>query len=206
MRQQGWLETLDWSALPTADETMLDASATRRRRPRERAQRAGRAASPASLTTRLVPGGKIEAFADLGTPSSGPRGDADRDGRHDDADVADAGRRPQTATLTTRRARRTSCWNSGPGHRSAVRGTGLHRRSRQQEQLASMAWSGDVFYYQQLGGAPDLEFVVPRRAARSGPDRCRSRCRPSTLPTRTRSWTSTTAPRLAAMVTDWCCT
>lgn len=26
---------------------------------------------------------------------------------------------------------------------------------------ASMAWSGDVFYYKYLGGAPDLEFVVP---------------------------------------------
>jgi spermidine/putrescine transport system substrate-binding protein len=24
-----------------------------------------------------------------------------------------------------------------------------------------MAWSGDVFYYKYLGGAPDLEFVVP---------------------------------------------
>jgi spermidine/putrescine transport system substrate-binding protein len=24
-----------------------------------------------------------------------------------------------------------------------------------------MAWSGDVFYYKELGGAPDLEFVVP---------------------------------------------
>jgi spermidine/putrescine transport system substrate-binding protein len=26
---------------------------------------------------------------------------------------------------------------------------------------ASMAWSGDIFYYKYLGGAPDLEFVVP---------------------------------------------
>lgn len=26
---------------------------------------------------------------------------------------------------------------------------------------ASMAWSGDVFYWKYLGGAPDLEFVVP---------------------------------------------
>jgi spermidine/putrescine transport system substrate-binding protein len=26
---------------------------------------------------------------------------------------------------------------------------------------ATMAWSGDVFYYKYLGGAPDLEFVVP---------------------------------------------
>jgi spermidine/putrescine transport system substrate-binding protein len=26
---------------------------------------------------------------------------------------------------------------------------------------ASMAWSGDVFFYKYLGGAPDLEFVVP---------------------------------------------
>ena len=26
---------------------------------------------------------------------------------------------------------------------------------------ATMAWSGDVFYYKYLGGAPNLEFVVP---------------------------------------------
>jgi spermidine/putrescine transport system substrate-binding protein len=26
---------------------------------------------------------------------------------------------------------------------------------------ASMAWSGDIFYWKYLGGAPDLEFVVP---------------------------------------------
>ncbi len=26
---------------------------------------------------------------------------------------------------------------------------------------ATMAWSGDVFYYKELGGAPDLEFVIP---------------------------------------------
>lgn len=30
---------------------------------------------------------------------------------------------------------------------------------------ASMAWSGDVFYYKYLGGAPDLEFVVPEEGA-----------------------------------------
>lgn len=26
---------------------------------------------------------------------------------------------------------------------------------------ATMAWSGDVFFYKHLGGLPDLEFVVP---------------------------------------------
>jgi len=26
---------------------------------------------------------------------------------------------------------------------------------------ASMSWSGDIFYWKYLGGAPDLEFVVP---------------------------------------------
>jgi spermidine/putrescine transport system substrate-binding protein len=30
---------------------------------------------------------------------------------------------------------------------------------------ASMAWSGDIFYYKELGGAPDLEFVVPETGA-----------------------------------------
>jgi spermidine/putrescine transport system substrate-binding protein len=30
---------------------------------------------------------------------------------------------------------------------------------------ASMAWSGDIFYYKELGGAPDLEFVVPDTGA-----------------------------------------
>jgi spermidine/putrescine transport system substrate-binding protein len=30
---------------------------------------------------------------------------------------------------------------------------------------ASMAWSGDVFFWKYLGGAPDLEFVVPEEGA-----------------------------------------
>jgi spermidine/putrescine transport system substrate-binding protein len=30
---------------------------------------------------------------------------------------------------------------------------------------ASMAWSGDVFYWKYVGGAPDLEFVVPEEGA-----------------------------------------
>ena len=69
MRQQGWLETLDWSALPTADETMLDAF-------RDPAYDPGNAHSVPwqggvtgiAYYPDLVPGGKIEAFADLWNP------------------------------------------------------------------------------------------------------------------------------------------
>jgi spermidine/putrescine transport system substrate-binding protein len=48
---------------------------------------------------------------------------------------------------------------------------------------ASMAWSGDIFYWKYLGGAPDLEFVVPDDAHRFMDFFCE--------------------PDIAAQVTDW---
>jgi hypothetical protein len=97
---------------------------------------------------------------------------------------------PQTATLDDAARARTSCWNSGTRASFAYVGQG-HRRSRQQEQLGLDGVVGRRLYFG--AGGRRTEFVVPSRAA-DGPDRCRSRCRPSTPPTRTRL-DFTTGPR-----------
>ena len=71
MRQQGWLETLDWSALPTADERCSTRSATRRMTPGTRTACRGRAASPASPTTPTsCPAARSRPSPTCGTRSS----------------------------------------------------------------------------------------------------------------------------------------
>jgi spermidine/putrescine transport system substrate-binding protein len=68
---------------------------------------------------------------------------------------------------------------------------------------ASMAWSGDIFYYKYLGGAPDLEFVVPDTGALIW-----ATC--SEIPTKAEHPRDAHAymdwfydPQIAALVTDW---
>jgi len=68
---------------------------------------------------------------------------------------------------------------------------------------ATMAWSGDVFYYKYLGGAPDLEFVVPEEGGML-------RVRPLEIPALAQHPTDAHLfmdwyyrPEIAAQVTDW---
>jgi len=68
---------------------------------------------------------------------------------------------------------------------------------------ASMAWSGDVFYYKELGGAPDLEFVVPSEGGVIWTG-------PLQIPVQAEHPADAHAfmdfyyrPEIAAMVTDW---
>ncbi len=68
---------------------------------------------------------------------------------------------------------------------------------------ASMAWSGDIFYYKYLGGAPDLEFVVPDTGALIW-----ATC--SEIPAKAEHPRDAHAymdwyydPQMAALVTDW---
>jgi spermidine/putrescine transport system substrate-binding protein len=68
---------------------------------------------------------------------------------------------------------------------------------------ATMAWSGDVFFYKYLGGAPDLEFIVPDEGGMLW-------ATPSEIPIQAQHPRDAHAwmdffyqPEVAALVTDW---
>jgi spermidine/putrescine transport system substrate-binding protein len=196
MRQQGWLETLDWSALPTADETMLDAF-------RDPAYDPGNAHSVPwqggvtgiAYYPDLVPGGKIEAFADLwNTELAGHVGMLTEMVDTMTLTLLMLGVDPQTATLDdAARAKDKLLEQRDQGIVRQYVGQGYIDDLVSKNNWASMAWSGDVFYYKELGGAPDLEFVVPSEGGVIWTGPLQIPVQAEHPADATRSWTSTTA-------------
>ena len=167
MAGQGWIEQLDWSLLPTADANMLPAFA-------DPAYDPGNAHSvpwQGGLTgIAYYPdkvGGTITSFEDLFD---------DRLAGHVGmlTEMVDTfgltwlsmGIDPQEATEDDA--------NAAAEKLRQQRDSGILRKYYGQDYIddltrgdlwASMAWSGDIFYYKYLGGSPDLEFVVPDTGA-----------------------------------------
>jgi spermidine/putrescine transport system substrate-binding protein len=167
MAEQGWIEQLDWSLLPTADANMLPAFA-------DPAYDPGNAHSvpwQGGLTgIAYYPdkvGGTITSFDDLWD---------ERLSNHVGmlTEMVDTmgltwlsmGIDPQEATEDDALAAAEKLRQQ--------RDSGVLRKYYGQDYIddltrgdlwASMAWSGDVFYYKYLGGSPDLEFVVPDTGA-----------------------------------------
>jgi len=206
MRQQGWLETLDWSALPTADETMLEAF-------RDPAYDPGNAHSVPwqggvtgiAYYPDLVPGGRIEAFADLWNPElEGHVGMLTEMVDTMTLTLLMLGVDPQTATLDdAARAKDKLLEQRDLGIVRQYVGQGYIDDLVSKNNWASMAWSGDVFYYKELGGAPDLEFVVPSEGGVIWTG-------PLQIPVQAEHPADAHAfmdfyyrPEIAAMVTDW---
>jgi spermidine/putrescine transport system substrate-binding protein len=164
MRQQGWVESLDWSALPTADANMLAAF----RDPAYDPDNAHSVPWQGGVTgiayyPDRVPGGKIENFADLWN-----QGLENHVGML--TEMVDTmsltllmlGVDPQQATLDdAEQAKERLIQQRDAGIVRQYVGQGYIDDLVNGNFWASMAWSGDIFYYKYLGGAPDLEFVVP---------------------------------------------
>jgi spermidine/putrescine transport system substrate-binding protein len=163
MGNNGYLEDLHWDAMPTADKNMLNAF-------RDPAYDPGNARSVPwqggvtgiAYYPDLV-GGKITSFADLWDPKlEGRVGML--------TEMVDAmtltllmlGVDPQTATLDdAKRAQEKLIEQRDASIVRRYYGQDYVQDLVDKNVWASMAWSGDVFYWKYLGGAPDLEFIVP---------------------------------------------
>ena len=167
MAEQGWIEQLDWSLLPTADANMLPAFADPTYDP-------GNAHSvpwQGGLTgIAYYPdkvGGTITSFDDLFDERlSGHVGMLTEMVDTFGLTWLSMGIDPQDATEDDAHAAADKLRQQ--------RDSGVLRKYYGQDYIddltsgdlwASMAWSGDIFYYKYLGGSPDLEFVVPDTGA-----------------------------------------
>ena len=158
-----YLEPLHWDALPTAEANMLDAF-------RDPVYDPGNAYSVPwqggvtgiAYYPDLV-GGDITAMADLWDPKlEGRVGMLTEMVDTMTLTLLMLGIDPQTATLDDAKKAQEKLIEQ--------RDAGIVRRYYGQDYVqdlvdknvhASMAWSGDVFYWKYIGGAPDLEFIVP---------------------------------------------
>lgn len=201
----GWIEQLDWSVLPTVDENMLPAF-------RDPAYDPGNAHSVpwqggvtgiAYYPERV--GGTITSFDDLWNEKlAGHVGMLTEMVDTMTLTLLSMGIDPQTATLE----------DAGLAAEKLLqqREAGVVRKYYGQDYVdgltngdlwATMAWSGDVFYYKYLGGIPEVEFVVPEDGGviwATG----------SEIPALAEHPTDAHAfmdffyrPEIAAMVTDW---
>jgi spermidine/putrescine transport system substrate-binding protein len=205
MADQGWIEPLDWSLLPTASANMLPAF-------RDPAYDPGNGFSvpwQGGLTgIAYYPdkvGGKITSFDDLWDERlAGHVGMLTEMVDTFGLTWLSMGIDPQDATEDDA--------NAAAEKLRQQRDSGVLRKYYGQDYIddlvrgdlwASMAWSGDIFYYKQLGGAPDLEFVVPDTGALIW-----ATC--SEIPAKAEHPRDAHAfmdwyydPKIAAMVTDW---
>jgi spermidine/putrescine transport system substrate-binding protein len=164
MRQQDWIEPLDWSALATVDANMLGAF-------RDPAYDPGNAHSvpwQGGVTgigyhPDKVPGGKIERFSDLWNPAlEGHVGMLTEMVDTMTLTLLMMGVDPQAATIDdAERATEKLIEQRDAGIVRQYVGQGYIDDLVNGNNWASMAWSGDIFYYKYIGGSPDLEFVVP---------------------------------------------
>jgi spermidine/putrescine transport system substrate-binding protein len=205
MAEQGWIEQLDWSLMPTADANMLPAFA-------DPAYDPGNAHSvpwQGGLTgIAYYPdkvGGTITSFDDLWDEKlAGHVGMLTEMVDTFGLTWLSMGVDPQDATEEDAHAAADKLRQQ--------RDSGVLRKYYGQDYIddlsrgdlwASMAWSGDIFYYKELGGAPDLEFVVPDTGALIW-----ATC--SEIPALAEHPRDAHAymdwffdPKIAAMVTDW---
>ncbi|HEX6231419.1 MAG TPA: spermidine/putrescine ABC transporter substrate-binding protein [Actinomycetota bacterium] len=161
--EQGWIQPLDWSLLPTAAETMLPAF-------RDPAYDPGNAHSVPwqggvtgiAYYPELV-GGQITAFADLWDPKlEGHVGMLTEMVDTMGLTLLSLGIDPLTASEDdAMRAQERLFEQRDAGIVRQYYGNDYVDDLVNRNTWASMAWSGDIFYWKHLGGAPGLEFVVP---------------------------------------------
>jgi spermidine/putrescine transport system substrate-binding protein len=164
MRGPGWIEPLDRSALPTVQANLLPAF-------RDPAYDPGNAHSVpwqggvtgVAYWPDLVPGGEIAAFSDLWDERlAGHVGMMTEMVDTMSLTLLSLGIDPQRATLDdAARAQQRLIEQRDAGIVRQYVGQGYIDDLVNRNTWASMAWSGDIFYYKYLGGADDLEFVVP---------------------------------------------
>ena len=163
LSEQGWIESLDWSLLPTVGENLLPAF----RDPAYDRDNAHSVPWQGGVTgiayyPDLV-GGQITAFSDLWDPKlEGHVGMLTEMVDTMTLTLLSLGIDPQTATLDdAMKAQERLIEQRDAGIVRQYYGQDYVDDLVNKNTWASMAWSGDIFYWKYIGGAPDLEFVVP---------------------------------------------
>jgi spermidine/putrescine transport system substrate-binding protein len=163
MSKVGFTEPLHWDALPTATKNMLPAF----KDPVYDPQNAHSVPWQGGVTgiayyPDLV-GGTIESFSDLWNPKlAGHVGMLTEMVDVMTLTLLMLGVDPQQATIDdATRAKDKLIEQRDAGIVRDYYGQDYVQALVDKDTWASMAWSGDVFYWKYLGGAPDLEFVVP---------------------------------------------
>ncbi len=159
----GWAEELHWDALPTAQQNMLPAFRDPVYDPGNKHSVPWQGGVTGVAYYPELVGGTMTAFADLWNPKlEGHVGMLTEMVDAMTLTLLSLGIDPQTATLD----------DAAKAQEKLIeqRDAGIVRQYYGQDYVdalvskntwASMAWSGDVFYWKYLGGAPDLEFYVP---------------------------------------------
>jgi spermidine/putrescine transport system substrate-binding protein len=206
MDRGGWLERLNWDLLPTARRNMLSAF-------RDPIFDPGNAHSVpwqggvtgVAYHPDKVPGGKIESFGDLWNEAlAGHVGMLTEMVDSMSLTLLLLGVEPVEATLDdAERAQAKLIEQRDAGIVRDYYGQDYIEALTAGDTWASMAWSGDVFYNKYLGGAPDLEFVVPIEGGMIWTG-------PLEIPQKAAHPTDAHAfmdfyyrPEIAAQVTDW---
>ena len=163
LNRAGFDEPLDWDALPKASANMLNAF----RDPVYDPDNAHSVPWQGGVTgiayhPDLV-GGKITAFSDLWNEKlAGHVGMLTEMVDSMTLTLLMLGVDPQKATLDdAKHAQEKLIEQRDKGIVRQYYGQDYIDALVNKDTWASMAWSGDIFYWKYLGGAPDLEFVVP---------------------------------------------
>jgi spermidine/putrescine-binding protein len=205
MSRAGWLEPLDWSNLPKAKANMLPAFRDPAYDPANAHSVPWQGGVTGIAYYPDLVGGQITSFDDLwDSKLEGHVGMLTEMVDTMTLTLLSLGVDPQQATIDdATRAQEKLIQQRDAGIVRQYYGQDYVDQLVKKNTWASMAWSGDIFYYKYLGGAPDLEFVVPDAGGviwASG----------SEIPINAAHPTDAHAfmdwyyqPKYAAMVTDW---
>lgn len=159
----GWIESLDWSLLPTVDANMLPAF----RDPAYDPKNAHSVPWQGGITgIAYYPdkvGGTITDFAQLWDDKlAGHVGMLTEMVDTMSLTLLSMGVVPAEATIDdAARAQQKLIQQRDAGIVRKYYGQDYVDDLARGDLWATMAWSGDVFYYKYLGGTPDVEFIVP---------------------------------------------
>jgi spermidine/putrescine transport system substrate-binding protein len=163
LNRAGFDEPLDWGALPTASANMLSAFRDPVYDPNNAHSVPWQGGVTGIAYHPGLVGGKITSFSDLWNDKlAGHVGMLTEMVDTMTLTLLMLGVDPQKATLDdAKRAQQKLIEQRDKGIVRQYYGQDYVDALVNKDTWASMAWSGDIFYWKYLGGAPDLEFVVP---------------------------------------------
>jgi spermidine/putrescine transport system substrate-binding protein len=163
MRQAGWLEALDHSSLPNVETNLLSAFRDPPYDPGNSHSAPWQGGVTGIAYDPNKTGFEIRSFADLWDERlAGHVGMLTEMVDTMSLTLLMLGVDPQAATLDdVARATERLIEQREAGVVRGYYGQDYAQEMASGNTWATMAWSGDVFFYKFIGGAPDLEFVVP---------------------------------------------
>jgi spermidine/putrescine transport system substrate-binding protein len=163
MQQARWIERLHWDHLPHVSKNLLPAFRDPNYDPNNAHSVPWQGGTTGIAYNPKLTGFEVRRFADLWDQRlAGHVGMLTEMVDSMSLTLLMLGIEPETATLDdARTAQEKLLQQREAGLVRGYYGQDYIDQIVQGNTWASMAWSGDVFYYKELGGAPDLEFVIP---------------------------------------------